>query len=1207
MAGPIKFEQLIDITPESTQKAIAAVNQVKAAYEAALKGIKAEAESMHKSLSGKSVGGDADNKAIADLNAQISRLSQKYVELKNQRDKAMGAAKKFAIQNTELKKTVKDNTDAFDRLNKKLRENQKQTKTNTSLWKRMVSGMSSAVAVGSLMATAVRGGLRALTTGIKDAIGTMAGFESSMAGVRAITKATDDEFIKLERDAIRLGGATIFTARQVSDLQVAYGKLGFNTTEIINATQATLELAAATDEGLASAARVAGTTLRAFQLDAIEMQRVVDVMAESFTSSALDVEKFREAMKFLAPVARKAGFSLEDTTAILAKLADTGLYGSLAGTSMRNILLKMSDSTSSLSKQLGFTVNSMDSFLVAMQTLRDAGVDLSDALELTDMRAVTAFSTLIDGVGGLNKLRDSLMGAASAAKTMADTRMDTLIGKTTILKSAWEGLVLQINEGTGSTRQFGAIIDWVTGRVQALKRALTDQADTADIEAQQFSQDRIDRIKKEIAEARDLRFKETQSSIDAVKAEYDVKKISQAEYINKVKELSKDFSDFQANELRKRLTAEQASLQSQVDSVDEATKIQIASYKFRVGMYNDMVAAKKAGDKALIKSLDKTIGKQAEILQVYLNQEQALKDVNEVLRGMSQQALITGEGLKDLSDDAFKDWMTREKARIGAMRDGMAKEIAERRLSFAIQKHELDNFLLSTVEAHKNMEADIADIESKWAKKRSEAKIKAMASGLQKEVAEVYQSYQETIEIIEEAGLSTEIIIAERNRKIQQIYTDHFTKIFDIHASARAARIAEAQKLADLEEQIAETSASIIMQDQINARNFSQFTEKQNKDFLKRIEEEKADIINKTSAERLNRTITFLDAESEQTRIKIDQQKSLLKDDLEETVRLEIENHIKRLEAQLIFNNKQTELVKQQIAELESLRAGIGKDTTSSGFSIWSIFGIDENDVEGGKFVTDFKKLMGETMSILEDTVDFEVDMADRAVDASQNRLDNLIANLDIENQKKQEGYANNVSSLEDSIRQEQAVLKKAERDQKLALKRKRNLEAATQTVNMITATTEIIKSASAYGGVAAPFIAGGLIAAMWGLFLGAQARAGAIGYKDGVIDLQGPGTGTSDAIPARLSKGETVMTADETKVWKPVFTAIRNNDPALAMMEMARITKGNNDSGGNLQRITLSHNLDSIMQKYYGRKIEYSGDYMIETTGNLTRRIRIR
>ena len=48
-------------------------------------------------------------------------------------------------------------------------------------------------------------------------------------------------------------------------------------------------------------------------------------------------------------------------------------------------------------------------------------------------------------------------------------------------------------------------------------------------------------------------------------------------------------------------------------------------------------------------------------------------------------------------------------------------------------------------------------------------------------------------------------------------------------------------------------------------------------------------------------------------------------------------------------------------------------------------------------------------------------------------------------------------------------------------------------------------------------------------------------GFKEGVIDLQGPGTSTSDSIVARLSKGESVMTAAETKQHRDELMAIRN------------------------------------------------------------------
>lgn len=54
-------------------------------------------------------------------------------------------------------------------------------------------------------------------------------------------------------------------------------------------------------------------------------------------------------------------------------------------------------------------------------------------------------------------------------------------------------------------------------------------------------------------------------------------------------------------------------------------------------------------------------------------------------------------------------------------------------------------------------------------------------------------------------------------------------------------------------------------------------------------------------------------------------------------------------------------------------------------------------------------------------------------------------------------------------------------------------------------------------------------------------------GYATGVIDLKGPGTSTSDSIPAMLSVGESVMTAYETKKYRPAIDAIRDGiDPEI-------------------------------------------------------------
>ena len=304
------------------------------------------------------------------------------------------------------------------------------------------------MAAGILAATAA---FRGISSVIGKAMKSFRDFEFQMAKVRAVTGASDKDFKKLTNTAKELGRTTFFTAQQVAELQTNYGKLGFSTKEILDAQEATLQLATATDTDLGRAAIVAGAAIRGFGLDASEAGRVVDVMAEAFTSSALDIEKFQTSMTKVAPIAAAANISLEATTAIMGTLTDAGIEASIAGTSLRNIFLKMQDSSSDLSKFLGYTVNSSDDLERALNDLNKAGLTNEEVMSLVDLRQVAAFNTMIRGSERIQQLTKDFNEANGAAAKMADIVADTLEGSFKRLTSATEGLSIQLMEDLGGS------------------------------------------------------------------------------------------------------------------------------------------------------------------------------------------------------------------------------------------------------------------------------------------------------------------------------------------------------------------------------------------------------------------------------------------------------------------------------------------------------------------------------------------------------------------------------------------------------------------------------------------------------------------------------------------------------------------------------------------------------------------------------------
>lgn len=258
------------------------------------------------------------------------------------------------------------------------------------------------------------------------------GFEQEMSKVQAVSGATAEEFKALSDNAKELGASTMFSAREVASLQTEFAKLGFSATEITKVTESTLALAQASGSDLARAAEVAGSTLRAFGMDASETGRVTDVMASSFSSSALDMETFAESMKFVAPVAKSAGMSLEETSAMLAVLANNGIKGSQAGTALRRII-----------SEIGATGKPTSQAIAELAT---QGLNLADAKDEVGRSAQSALLVLAQGADQIAPTTEAFKNSEGAAKAMADIMGNTAFGAGKRLESAMEGLAISVGE-----------------------------------------------------------------------------------------------------------------------------------------------------------------------------------------------------------------------------------------------------------------------------------------------------------------------------------------------------------------------------------------------------------------------------------------------------------------------------------------------------------------------------------------------------------------------------------------------------------------------------------------------------------------------------------------------------------------------------------------------------------------------------------------
>ena len=411
---------------------------------------------------------------LKENNKTIGENNKKIAECEKRLDKTTMSANQLARKANALRKELRDTVkslqpEKYAALEKELKEVEKAYGQATkkaegfggsllslNKIKTVLAGVF--VTIGAMITGQIVGGLR-------DAISTIIEFEKKNSTLAAILGTTKKSIKDLTDEARRLGATTSYTAAQVTELQIELAKLGFFKEDIKAMTPSVLKFAKAVDTDLASAATLAGATLRIFNLDAEDTERALSTMAIGTTSSALNFEYLNSAMSTVGPVANSFGFTIEETTALLGALANSGFDASSAATATRNILLNLADSSGKLALALGGPVNNLDDLVKGLKKLNSEGIDLNKALELTDKRSVAAFNTFLNGTDTVLALCDAVTGAEDDFNAMSEEMGDNVQGALNRLSSTIEGVVLRFYESKGILRD---LIDLATLMVEGV-------------------------------------------------------------------------------------------------------------------------------------------------------------------------------------------------------------------------------------------------------------------------------------------------------------------------------------------------------------------------------------------------------------------------------------------------------------------------------------------------------------------------------------------------------------------------------------------------------------------------------------------------------------------------------------------------------------------------------------------------------------------
>ena len=249
-----------------------------------------------------------------------------------------------------------------------------------------------------------------------------------------------------------------------------------------------MNLAAASGADLATTSDIVTDALTAFGQTAADSGRFADVMAAASANANTNVEMMGETFKYAGAAAGAMGYSVEDLAVATGLMANSGIKGTQAGTSLRSTITRMAKPTKesgTAMKALGISITDakgkMKPFGQIMKDMRKGMKGMTEdqkasyAAMLGGQEAMSGLLAIANASDAdFEKLTKAIDGAAGSAEKMAQVKLDNLKGDVTILQSALEGLAITAFDKVSDS--FRGLVQLGTGLVDKLNSALSDGA-----------------------------------------------------------------------------------------------------------------------------------------------------------------------------------------------------------------------------------------------------------------------------------------------------------------------------------------------------------------------------------------------------------------------------------------------------------------------------------------------------------------------------------------------------------------------------------------------------------------------------------------------------------------------------------------------------------------------------------------------------------
>ncbi|MEW1951030.1 phage tail tape measure protein [Pseudarthrobacter sp902506025] len=206
-------------------------------------------------------------------------------------------------------------------------------------------------ALGSMGAVLAKTALAVGAAGVAAgtfAVSSAANYEQSLNVFRSVSGATVEQMNAVASASRALGNDMSLpgvSAKDAALAMVELAKAGLSVNDTMAASKGVLSLAKAGQMETADAAEVAANALNSFGLAGSEAGRVADLLAAAANASSADVKDMAYSLQMSSASAAAVKVPVEDLTTMIGEMANNGIKGSDAGTSLKTMFMNLIPTT----------------------------------------------------------------------------------------------------------------------------------------------------------------------------------------------------------------------------------------------------------------------------------------------------------------------------------------------------------------------------------------------------------------------------------------------------------------------------------------------------------------------------------------------------------------------------------------------------------------------------------------------------------------------------------------------------------------------------------------------------------------------------------------------------------------------------------------------------------------------------------------------